>query len=103
MENALKVILKILPLNVLEGFFFFWTNKNKETCNCEKEKMKLFKNVYITNIFYPLFYIEESLLFCVFLIFVQDKKNLPRCVLTVMSVIVLDYCTEKVHVVFFIY
>lgn len=56
--------------------------------------MKLFKNVYIINIFYPPFYSEGSLLFCVFLpvlVFVQDEKNLPRCVLTVMSVKVLDY------------
>lgn len=68
-------------------------------------KMKLFKNVYITNIFYPPFYIEGFLLFCVFLVFVQDEKNLPRCVLTVMSVKVLDYyfVLRKVHVVFFIY
>lgn len=49
----------------------------------------------MTNIFYPPFYSEGSLLFCVFfcqfLVFVQDEKNLPRCVLTVMSVKVLDY------------
>lgn len=67
----------------------------KKPCNCEKKSdNETVKNVYITNIFYPPFYSEGALLFCVFLpvlVFVQDEKNLPRCVLIVLSVKVLDF------------